>query len=96
MLGLCLCVINCTRVFFFIEKKEKTSKPKDPPPFEGTEVNIGVKREMQTLFTTSVISYRREEGRGNAEFLCFFDSCFLNKELGLEILHNGKKNLHKG
>lgn len=71
---MCLvCVVcNCTHVFFFIEKKEKTSKPKDPPPFEGTEVNIGVKREMQTLFITSVSSYKREEGRGNAEFLWFF------------------------
>lgn len=34
------------------------------------------------LFITSVSSYKREEGRGNAEFLWFFSSCFLNKELG--------------
>lgn len=46
---------------------------------------------MQTLFTTSVSSYQREEGRRNAELLRLFNSCFLNKELGLEILHNGKK-----
>ncbi|KFW64786.1 Kinesin-associated protein 3, partial [Pygoscelis adeliae] len=26
-------------VFFFIEKKEKSSKPKDPPPFEGMEID---------------------------------------------------------
>ncbi|KAJ7411862.1 kinesin associated protein 3 [Willisornis vidua] len=42
------------------EKKEKSSKPKDPPPFEGTEVNIGVRREMQVPFTTSGSSYSRE------------------------------------
>lgn len=44
--------LNCNHVFFFIEKKEKSSKPKDPPPFEGMEVNIGVTREMQTPFTS--------------------------------------------
>ncbi|KFP02362.1 Kinesin-associated protein 3, partial [Calypte anna] len=28
-----------SHVFLFIEKKEKSSKPKDPPPFEGMEID---------------------------------------------------------